>query len=107
MDKCGFVPGYSILSGARCHKSEGKASSAPALQELEEAVADRQRERAAAAPPERLFTTVLMAVVALLVNSVNPSREEVRFHIERSRDPYFHAFLGRCMARVYARPGDE
>lgn len=59
-----------------------------------------RRDRIAADPPERLFTTVLMALVALLVNSVSPSREEVRSHIERGRDPYFRSFLARCMERV-------
>ncbi len=58
-------------------------------------------DRVAAAPPERLFTAALMALVAFVSNVVRPSHEEIRGHIERARDPYFRAFLGRCMNRVY------
>jgi len=64
-------------------------------------------ERTAVGPPERLFTTVLMSLVALVVNSVNPTREEVRSHIERAKDPYFRAFVERCMTRVYGLMSDE
>ncbi len=58
-------------------------------------------EKVAAAPPERLFTTVVMAFVALVSNVVRPTREEVRSHIERSSDPYFRSFLALCVRRVY------
>ena len=58
-------------------------------------------ERVAAAPPERLFTSVLMAIVALAANAVRPSHEEIRGYIERSKEPYFRSFLSRCMNRVY------
>ena len=67
------------------------------MQGNEESVTDR----IAAAPPERLFTSILMAMVALVSNAVSPSREEIRSNIERSREPYFQAFLSRCMRRVY------
>ncbi len=60
-------------------------------------------EKVAAAPPERVFTSVVMAAVALVNNVVRPTREEVRSHIERSSDPYFRAFLTHCMTRVYGR----
>ena len=42
-----------------------------------------------------------MAAVALVANAVRPSHEEIRINIERSREPYFQAFLSRCMNRVY------
>jgi hypothetical protein len=50
---------------------------------------------------ERLFTTLLMAVVALAANSVKPSGEEIRANVERFGDPYFRAFLSHCMRSVY------
>ena len=62
---------------------------------------DEATEKVAAAPPERLFTSIVMAFVALVSNVVRPSREEVRSHIERSSDHYFRAFLTLCMRRVY------
>jgi hypothetical protein len=65
---------------------------------------DSTHEKVAAAPPERLFTSIVMAFVALVSNVVRPSHEEIRSHIERSRDPYFRAFLTHCVHRVYGRP---
>ncbi len=69
-----------------------------------QSVTEPTPERVAAGPPERLATSALMAVVALLSNAIRPSHEEIRGHIERARDPYFRAFVGRCMARVYGPP---
>jgi hypothetical protein len=63
----------------------------------------RIQDRIAAALPERLFTSISMALVALVSNVVRPSTEEIRSNIERSRDPYFRAFLSHCMSRVYGR----
>ncbi len=62
---------------------------------------DTINDRVAAAPPERLSTSILMVLVAVVSNVVRPSHEEIRGHIERAREPYFRAFLARCMNRVY------
>lgn len=69
--------------------------------------ASSERDRMAAAPPERLLTSIVMAFVALVSNAVRPSHEEIRGHIELAREPYFRAFLGQCMARVYRHPRDS
>ncbi|HEX9015630.1 MAG TPA: hypothetical protein VF960_06455 [Chloroflexota bacterium] len=60
-------------------------------------------DRVAAAPPERLFTSVLMAFVALVSNAVRPSHDDIRGHIELAREPYFRSFLDHCMSRVYRK----
>lgn len=67
---------------------------------------ETSRERLAAGPPERLFTTILMAAIALVSNAVRPSHEEIRSHIERAQDPYFSGFLTRCMKKVYGSQGE-
>ena len=59
------------------------------------------QEKTAAGPPERVLTTLLMAAVALVSNSVRPSRDEVRLNIDRMGEPYFRAYVSHCMRKVY------
>ncbi len=60
-------------------------------------------DKVAAAPPERLITSIIMAVVAVAINGVKPGHEEVHSNLRRFDDPYFRAFLSQCMQRVYGR----
>ena len=71
------------------------------MADIEQVASDS--ERIAAAPPERVVSGMVMALVAVVGNVVRPSHEEIKSHIERSRDPYFRAFLHHCMVRVYGR----
>lgn len=59
------------------------------------------QEKTSAGPPERLLSTLVMAAVALVSNSVRPSRDEVRSNIDRMGEPYFRAYVSHCMRRVY------